>query len=167
MSNSINKATEQARDTTKKSVRNQLRRQRVYKFSADFVELYEISAPRGAPINATVKDAGGGPFHTVPGLSSSPLASTQTTPALDVLSSGHSSRLTTTDRVTATLAAGADPWTTELRTYLVWFQKTLIFVSRSAGIKPVFMAVQTLGSTGTGSQTHLILALLDTKVSVF
>ena len=29
------------------------------------------------------------------------------------------------------------------------------------------MAVQTLGITGTGSQTHLILARLDTEVSVF
>ena len=42
-----------------------------------------------------------------------------------------------------------------------------MFVSNRAGIKPVVMAVQTLGTTGTGSQTHLILARLDTKVSVF
>ena len=55
----------------------------------------------------------------------------------------------------------------EMRTYLRWFQKTLTFVSSSAGLKPVLMAVKTLGTTGTVSQTHLILAQLDTKVSVF
>ena len=53
------------------------------------------------------------------------------------------------------------------RTYLIWFQKTLTFVSKHASVKPVLMALQTLGTTGTGSQTHLILARLDTKVSVF
>ena len=41
------------------------------------------------------------------------------------------------------------------------------FVSNRAHIKPVLMVVQTLGTTGTGGQTHLILARLDTKVSVF
>ena len=53
------------------------------------------------------------------------------------------------------------------RIYLVWFQKTLRVVSNRADIKPVLMAVQTLGTTGTDGQTHLILARLDTKVSVF
>ena len=51
--------------------------------------------------------------------------------------------------------------------YLVWFQKALSFLSNRADIKSVLMAVQTLGTTGTGGQTHLILARLDTKVSVF
>ena len=51
--------------------------------------------------------------------------------------------------------------------YLFWFPKTLSFVSNSADIKSVLMAVQTLGTTGTGGQTHLILARLDTEVSVF
>ena len=54
-----------------------------------------------------------------------------------------------------------------MRIYLVWFQKTLRFVSNRANIKPVLMAVQTLGTIGTGGQTHLILARLDKKVSVF
>ena len=53
------------------------------------------------------------------------------------------------------------------RKYLVWFQKTLRSVSNRANVKPVLMAVQTLGTTGTGGHTHLILARLDTKVSVF
>ena len=53
------------------------------------------------------------------------------------------------------------------RIYLGRFQKTLSFVSNRADIKPVLMAVQTSGTTGTGGQTHLILARLDTKVSVF
>ena len=56
---------------------------------------------------------------------------------------------------------------TAIRTYLIWFQKTLILVSNRASIKPVVMAAQTLGTTGTESQTHLILARLDTEVSVF
>ena len=51
--------------------------------------------------------------------------------------------------------------------YLLWFQKTLSFVSNRGDIKPVLMAIQTLGSTGTGGQTHLILTRLDTNVSVF
>ena len=54
-----------------------------------------------------------------------------------------------------------------MRIYLVWFQKTLTFVSNRANIKPVFVAVQTLGTTGTGGQVHLMLARLDTKGSVF
>ena len=54
-----------------------------------------------------------------------------------------------------------------MRIYLGWFQKTLTSVSSRANIKPVLMAVQTLGITGIGGQTHLILARLDTKVSVF
>ena len=53
------------------------------------------------------------------------------------------------------------------RIYLFCFQKTLTFVSSRANIKPVLMAVQTLGTTGTGGQTHLILALLGANVSVF
>ena len=53
------------------------------------------------------------------------------------------------------------------RIYLVWFQKTLSLVSNRANTKPILMAVQTLGTTGTGGQTHLTLARLDTKVSVF
>ena len=53
------------------------------------------------------------------------------------------------------------------RTYLRWFQKTLTFASNRASIKPVLLAGHTLGTTGTGSQTHLILAGFDTTVSVF
>ena len=44
---------------------------------------------------------------------------------------------------------------------------TLRFVSNRAYIKSVLMAVQTFRTTGTGGQTDLILARLDTKVSVF
>ena len=53
------------------------------------------------------------------------------------------------------------------RMYLIRFQMTLNFVSDQASLKPVLTAVQTLGTTGTGSQTHLILASFDTKLSVF
>ena len=53
------------------------------------------------------------------------------------------------------------------RIYLVWFQNTLSFVPNRDDIKPILMAVQTLGTTGSGGQTHLILARLDTKASVF
>ena len=46
-------------------------------------------------------------------------------------------------------------------------QKALIFVSNRASIKQVLIAVQTVGTIGIGTQTHLILAGLDTRVSVF
>ena len=49
------------------------------------------------------------------------------------------------------------------RVYLRRFQKTLRFVSNHASIKPALMAVQTLGTTGTGSHTNLILTRFDTK----
>ena len=46
------------------------------------------------------------------------------------------------------------------------FQKTLGFVSNHASIKPVLMAVRTLGTTGSESQTNLILTPFDTNVSI-
>ena len=41
-----------------------------------------------------------------------------------------------------------------------------LFRTRTS-IKPVLMAVKTLGITGTGSQTNLMLTRFDTKLSVF
>ena len=61
---------------------------------------------------------------------------------------------------------GGDRAVDSNRIYLVSFQKTLRFVPNRANIKPVLMAVQTLGTTGTGGQTHLIPTRLDTRVSV-
>ena len=46
-------------------------------------------------------------------------------------------------------------------------EKPLTFVSNCASVKPVLMARQTLGTTGTGSQTHLTPGRFDTEVSVF
>ena len=53
------------------------------------------------------------------------------------------------------------------RMYFVGFQKTLTLYETATVSNPVLMAVQTLGTTGTGGQAHLILARLDTNVSVF
>ena len=42
----------------------------------------------------------------------------------------------------------------------------MTFASNRSSTKPVLMAVQTLGTSGTGGRTHLILAWFDTNVSV-
>ena len=49
----------------------------------------------------------------------------------------------------------------------VGFKRPLGVVSNHASIKPVLMAVQTLGTAGTGSQTNLILTRFDTKLGIF